>query len=154
MGGRKNYNFDKYCTAHVEQHNQLNALLKFRVQDMSKDMKIHYFIEGIKDESFNSIKTTILADHSKFPNFASVMGLYSNFKCLQMSDVVPQACTVSALTQGHGGGGQGRGRSGRGRGRGGNSCASRLVPQEEVDRLTDIEAKHYPTKVYNNFTPA
>ena len=28
-GDCKNYNFDKYCTAHVEQHNQLTALLEF-----------------------------------------------------------------------------------------------------------------------------
>ena len=117
-------------------------------------MKIHCFEEGIKDESFNSIKTTILADHSKFPNFASVMGLYSNFKCLQMSDVVPQACTVSALTQGHGGGGQGCDGSGRGRGHGGDSRSSGLVPQEEVNKVTNVKAKRYPTKVYNNFTPA
>ena len=66
-GDRKNYNFDKYYTAHVEQHNQLTALLKFGVPDMGEDMKIHYIEEGIKDDSFNSVKTTILVDRSNFP---------------------------------------------------------------------------------------
>ena len=59
-----------------------------------------------------------------------------------------------ALTQGGGGGGQGRGGSSRGRGPGGNLRASGLVPQEEVDKVTNIEARRYPTKVYNTFTPA
>ena len=140
----------------MEQHNWLNTLLEYRVQDMGKDMKTHYFEEGIKDESFNSVKTTILVDCSKFPIFASVMGLYSNFKRLQKNDFVPQGCTISALTQGRGGGGRGRGGSGRGRGCGGNSHAtsSGLVPQEEVNKVTNIEPKCYPTKVYDNFTPA
>ncbi len=30
-GDRKNYNFDKYCTAHVEQHNRLSALQQYGV---------------------------------------------------------------------------------------------------------------------------
>ena len=153
-GDRKNYNFDKYCTAHVEQHNRLTALLKFGVQDIDKATNIHFFEEGIKDDSFNSVKTTILVDRSKFPDFNSVMNLYSNFKRLQKNDTVPQGSTILALTQGRGGGGQGRGGSGRGRGRGGNSCSSGLVPQEKFDKVTDVEAKRYPTKVYNSFTPA
>jgi hypothetical protein len=133
-GDRRNYNFDKYCTAHVEQHNRLTALLELGIQDLDKAMKIHYFEEGIKDYSFNSVKTTILVDCSKFPNFKSVMNLYSNFKRSQKNDIVPQGHTMLALNQGRGGGGQGRGGSGpgRGRGRGGNLCASRLVPQEEI----------------------
>jgi hypothetical protein len=82
-GDHKNYNFDTYCTVHVEQHNQLAALFEFGVQDLDEAMKIHYFEEGIKDDSFNSVQTTILVDRSKFPYFNSVMNLYSNFKRLQ-----------------------------------------------------------------------
>ncbi len=40
-------------------------------------MAIHYFEEGIKDDSFNSVKTTILVDCSRFPDFNSVMNFYS-----------------------------------------------------------------------------
>jgi hypothetical protein len=110
-GDHKNYNFDKYCTAHVGQHNRLDNLLEFGVQDMGEDMKIHYFEEGIKDESFSSVKTTILVDRLKLPTFASVLGLYSNFKRLQKNDIVPQGHTILALTQGCGGGGQDRGKT-------------------------------------------
>ena len=138
----------------MEQHNRLTALLEFGVQDINKAMKIHCFQEGIKDDSFNSVKTTIMVDRSKFLDFNSVMNLYINFKRAQKNDIVPQGHTISALTQGRGGGGQGRGGSGRGRGRGGNSRASGLVPQEEIDKVTDVKAKRYPPEIYNNFTPA
>jgi hypothetical protein len=117
-------------------------------------MKIHYFKEGIRDDSFNSVRTTILVDRSKFQDFNSVMNLYANFKRSQKNYIVPQGCTILALNQGRGGGGQVHGGSGRGRGRGGNLRASGLVPQEEINKLTDVEAKRYPTDVYNSFTPA
>ncbi len=79
-GNRKNYTLDKYCTAHVEQHNRLSALLEFGFQGLDKPMKIHYFQEGIKDNSFDSVKTMILADRSKYQEFNSVMKLYTNFE--------------------------------------------------------------------------
>ncbi len=117
-------------------------------------MKIHYFEEGIKDESFNSVKTTIMVDRKKFTDFNSVMNLYSNFKRAQKNDIVPQGRTILALNQGRGGGGRGRGRSSRGCGRGGNWRASRLVPQEEINKVTNVEAKRYLPEAYNSFTPA
>jgi hypothetical protein len=153
-GDLKNYNFDKYCTAHMEQHNRLSALLEYGVKGLDEKMTIHYFKEGNKDDSFNSVKTMILADHKKFPDFISVMNLYSNFKRSQKNDIAPQGRTISILNQGRGGGGRGCGRSGRGRGRGGNSRSSGIVPQEEVNKVTDIEAKRYPDEIYLTFTPA
>jgi hypothetical protein len=148
-GDRKNYNFDKYCTAHVEQHNGLSALQEYGVQGLDETMKVHYFKEGIKDDSFNSVKTMILADRKKFPDFISVMNLYSNFKRTQKNDITPQGRTISTLNQGRGGGGRGRGRTGRGRGRGGNLRSSGIVPQEEVNKVTGLKAKIYPPAIYN-----
>ncbi len=82
------------------------------------------------------------------------MNLNSNFKRLQKNAIVPQGCTISALTQGRGGGRRGRGGFDHGRGCGGNLRASGLVPQEEVNKVTNVEAKRYPTGIYNSFTPA
>jgi hypothetical protein len=153
-GDRKNYNFDKYCTAHVEQHNRLSALLEYGVQGLDKAMKVHYFEEGIKDDSFNSVKTMILADRKKFPDFISIMNLFSNFKRTQKNNIAPQGRTISALNKGRGGGGRGCDGTGCGRGHGGNSCSSGIVPQEEVNKVTGLEAKIYPLEIYNTFTPA
>ena len=155
-GDLKNYNFDKYCTAHVEQHNRLAALQEYGVQGLDEAMKIHYFEEGIKDDSLTAAKTMILADRTKFPDFTSVMNLYSNLKRTQKTDIAPTGRTISALNQGRGGGGRGRGGTGRGRGRGRGSMprAFGLVPQAEIDKVTGLEAKNYPDEIYNAFTPA
>ncbi len=83
----------------------MSALLEYAVQVLNEKMNIHYFEEGIKDDSFNSVKTMILSDRKKFPDFISVMNLYSNFKRSQKNDIVPQGRTISALNQGRGGGG-------------------------------------------------
>jgi hypothetical protein len=153
-GDHKNYTFDKYCTAHVEQHNRLTALLEFGVRGLDQSMKIHYFQEGIKNDSFNPVKTMILVDCLKFQDFNSVMNLYTNVKRAQKNDIVPQGRTVLTLNQGRGSGSQGHGGSGRGCGRGGNSRSSGIFPQEEVNKVTGIKAKHYTTEIYMTFTPA
>ncbi len=80
---RKNFNFDKYCTAHVEQHNQHAALAEFSMALLEESMKINYFEDRITDSSFNSVKSTIMVDHQKFQEFDAVMQLYFNFKCSQ-----------------------------------------------------------------------
>ena len=90
-GDRKNYTLDKYCTAHVEQCNQLNALLEFGVQGLDKAMKIYYFEEGIKDVSFNSVKTTILVDRKKFTDFNSVMNLLATSSAHRRMTLFPKA---------------------------------------------------------------
>ncbi len=64
---------------------------------MSKDMKIHYFKEGIKDESFNSVKTTILVDPSKFPDFSSVLDLYVTSSACRRMALFPKAAPSQPL---------------------------------------------------------
>ncbi len=62
---RKNFNFDKYCTAHVEQHNHHAALAEYGVAPLENTMKIHYFEDRISDSSFASIKSLIMMDCQK-----------------------------------------------------------------------------------------
>ncbi len=64
-----------------------------------------------------------------------------------------QACNVSAL-QGCGGGRQGHGGCGRGGQVGPDACLKGIVPQEEVDNVTTVEAMWYPHSKYSKFTPA
>ncbi len=65
-GDHKKFNFDKYCTAHVEQHNHHAALSKYSVAPLEETMKIHYFKNRISDSSFASVKSTIMVDHQSF----------------------------------------------------------------------------------------
>jgi hypothetical protein len=153
-GDHKKLIFNKYCTAHVEKHNQHAALDEYGVTPLEETMMIHYFEGGIFNSSFASIKSTIMVECQKFQEFDAVMQLYVNFKRLQKSEVPSyQACNVSAI-QGLRGGRQGcGGRSGGGRGEP-NSCILGLVPQEEVDKVSTVKNRYYPASKYNKLTPA
>jgi hypothetical protein len=95
---RKNFTFDKYCTAHVEQHNLHAALSKWNVTPLEKPMKIHYFKDGISNPSFASVKSTIMVDLQKCQEFNAVMRLYVNYKHTQKAEApTHQACNVFAL---------------------------------------------------------
>jgi hypothetical protein len=79
-GDRKSFDFDKYCTAYVMQHNCYAALANYVVTPLEKTMKIHYFEDVISDSSFASIKSMIMVDRQKFQEFDAVIQLYVNFK--------------------------------------------------------------------------
>jgi hypothetical protein len=152
-GDCKNFNFNKYCTAHVEQHKRHAALSEYNVAFIEETMKIHYFEDGISDSSFASVKSTIMVDRQKFQEFDAVMQLYVNYKRTQKAEALThQAHNVSAL-QGRGGDRQGHGGCGRG-GQGGPDAHSKgVVPQEEVDKVTTVKARFYPFSEYSKFTP-
>jgi hypothetical protein len=153
-GDRKNFTFDKYCTAHVDQHNCHPPLSKWNLKPLQESMKIHYFKDGITDPSFASVKSTIMVDRQKFQESDTVMWLYVNYKCRQKAEApIHQAYNVSAL-QGHGGGRQGHGGRGRG-GRGGSDArAKKVVPQEKVDKVTTVKVWWYCPEDYAKFTSA
>jgi hypothetical protein len=99
-GDRKNFNFVKYCTAHVEQHNHHAALAKYGVPPLEETMKIHYFEDRISDSSFASVKSTIMVDRQKFQEFDAVMQFYAKYKCTQKAEApTRQACNISALNR-------------------------------------------------------
>ncbi len=152
-GDQRNFTFDKYCTAHVDQHNRHAALAEWNAKPLEESMKIHYFKDGITDPPFASVKSMILVDRTKFQEFDAVMRLYVNYKRSQKAEApTHQARNVSAL-QGRGGGRQGRGGRGRG-GRGGpGGHLSGGVPQEEVDKVSTVEARYYSAEDYAKFTP-
>ncbi len=82
------------------------------------------------------------------------MRLYVNYKHSQKAEApTHQARIVSAL-QGHGGSRQGRGGRRRGRRGGPSGRLSGGVPQEEVDKVSTIEAWYYSPEDYAKFTPA
>jgi hypothetical protein len=153
-GDRKNFTFNKYCTTHVEQHNCHAAMSKWNVVPLEETTKIHYFEDGITDPFVASVKITIMVDHQKFQEFDAVMRLYVNYKRTQKLEApTHQAHNVSAL-QCHGGGRQGCGGCGRG-GRGGSTaCLRGVVPQEEVDKVTTVNAWWFSPEDYAKFTPA
>ncbi len=153
-GDRRNFTFDKFCTAHVDQHNRHAALAGWNVPPLEESMKIHYFEDGITDPSFAAVKSMILVDRTRFQDCESMMRVYVNSKCSQKAEApAQQVRNVSAL-QGCGGGRQGRGGRGRGGQGGPGGRLNGGIPQEELDKVTTIEAHYYSPDEYAKFTPA
>ena len=155
QGDRKNWTFDKYCLAHVEQHNRHAFLAEYGNTPLEESMKIHYFEEGIQDPALDAARNAILVNRSQFPDFESVMQLYATSKRSHKSETPPPGWQLSAVT-GRGGRGQGRGGASRGgRGRGDPEARQRgLVSQADIDKVTNIENKHYPEEVHTKFSAA
>jgi hypothetical protein len=65
-GDWRNFTFNKYCTAHVDQHICHAAIAEWNVTFLEESMKIHYFEDGISDPSLAAVKTTILVDRTRF----------------------------------------------------------------------------------------
>jgi hypothetical protein len=156
QGDRKNFNFDKYCLAHVAEHNRYASLVEYGVNPLEESMKILYFEDGIKDPFLDAARNTILVDRTWFQDFESVMNMYVTSKQSQRSDPgVSQGRQLSAVTGGCGGGRGGGGTGCGGRGRGDPDARRKgLVSQAEIDKVTTVENKHYPEEVYAKFTPA
>jgi hypothetical protein len=46
QGDRKNFNFDKYCLAHVAEHNRHTSLVEYDNAPLEESMKIHNLVFG------------------------------------------------------------------------------------------------------------
>ena len=107
QGDRKNFNFDKYCLAHVApEHKRHASLVEYDIAPLKESMKIHKFEEGIKDPTLDAARNAILVNRMQFPDFDSVMHLYVTSKQSQkLSDTGSPGQQLSAIT-GCGGGGR------------------------------------------------
>jgi len=149
---RKNFNFDKYCLAHVAEHNRYASLVEYGVHPLEESMKNLHFEDGIKDPTPEAARNTIMVDCTRFQDFDSVMHMYVTSKQSQKSESgVSPGRQISILTGGRGGG-RGDGGAGRGGRSRGDPDARRkgLVSQADIDKVTTVENKHYPEEVYAN----
>ena len=137
-GDSKNYNFDKYVTNHVQQHNLVTSLIDYGGTGLDNNLKINYFLTGIQCSDFDAAKVSITANPDQFTEFDMVKDHFLNIQCLQQASKPTGTSRVSAVT------GRGRGRTpnpgcgggGRTNGREHKNCSSdarkaRLLMQAE-----------------------
>ncbi len=145
--------FDKYCTAHVEKHNCHAALAKYDVAPLEESMKIQYFEDGITDPSLATVKTTILVDRTRFEDVDSVMRVYVNFKRRRSQKPRPSKFAMSLPSKVV----EVVGRAVEDMeevDKVDQVAALMEVSQEEIDKVTTIEARYYSPDEYAKFTPA
>ncbi len=160
-GDSKNYNFDKYVTNHVQQHNLATSLIDYGATELDEHLKINYFLTGIQSSDFDAAKASISANPERFTDFDTVKDHFLEIRRLQQASKPAATSRVSAVT-GRGGGrtpNPGRGGGGRTNGRerkSGSHDAQKagLPTQAEVNKQTHIEAQRYSKEEYKKFTPA
>ena len=152
-GDRKNFNFDKYVTLHVEQHNLHADLIEYGVQPLDESLKILWFQDGIKCTTLDAVKAAIATNKEKYSKFDSVKDAYVDFKRTMTPTIAPLTRQVASIGAGRGGGGRTR-QTGRGAGQRTGDRKKGLVAQSEIDKQTHITDRDYPPDDYKRLTPA
>ena len=153
-GDRKNFDFYKYVTLHVEQHNQHSDLTEYGVKPLVESLKIHWFQNGIKCMSLDAVKAAITTNKERYSQFNSVKDAYVDFKCTMTPTLDPRTRQVATAGTGQGGGGRSR-QTGRGAGqRTSDSRKKGLVAQSEIDKQMHIADRDYSPDEYKRLTPA
>jgi hypothetical protein len=153
-GDQKNFNFDKYVTLHVEQHNQHSDLTEYGVKPLDESLKIHWFQDGIKCTTLDAVKAAITTNKEKYSKFDSVKDAYVDFNRTMTPTLDPRTRQIATVGAGRDGGGRSR-QTGRGGGqRTGDSRKKGLVPQSEIDKQTHITIRDYSPDEYKRLTPA
>jgi len=153
-GDQKNFNFDKYVTLHVEQHNQHSDLTEYGVKPLDESLKIHWFKDGIKCMSLDAVKAVITTNKERYSQFDSIKDAYVDFKHTMTPTLDPRTRQVATVGTGRCGGGHSR-QTGCGAGQQtGDSRKKGLVPQSEIDKQMHITNRDYSTDEHNQLTPA
>jgi hypothetical protein len=163
-GEQKNWGWDKYVDAHIEQHIIAKNLMPYGYSGIDERSKIRHLLGGISDPGLHPVTCNILAMKEEDKTFTKCATMYTDFIRACGNSANPRqdrnGRQISSVLTGRGGsrgrGGGGRG-DGRGRGGGGRgSGRSAGVPdQADVDKVNWLQAnKYYTAKEYANFNPA
>ena len=101
---RKGWNFEKYVTAHKEQHTILQGLEEHGYKGIDERSKVRYLQDGIKTDRLDAVKSTILSSAEYRGDFAKCVTLYKDF--LQQSDE-PAELKIAEVGIEDGGGAEG-----------------------------------------------
>ena len=100
-GDQKNFTFDKFVTAHIEQHNLADSLIDLGQDPLSEAQKIHFFLEGILDPTLSASKNTVISDPEKYSTFEAVKMQFVNYIQLTAATrETPKTRTVAAVGRG------------------------------------------------------
>jgi hypothetical protein len=159
-GDRKGSNFDKYVAAHVEAHNNVEALHQCGYTGLPGFEKVDLFLSGIRVPEFDTCRNQLLTD----PTIMSDFGCINFIAFVHQKAAIAPPCATTRQVSAVSGAGRGRGRMGRGQDRG---CGARrgcrpsdpdarrlgLADQRDVDSCV-IENRDYSKAKYDQLTRA
>ena len=88
-GESKRWNFEKYVTAHKQQHQVLEGLMSQGYIGIDERAKVRHLMAGIKDPNLRIIKSQILSSAEHRNNFDMAVTLYKDFIIQDASDKTP-----------------------------------------------------------------
>ena len=158
-GEQRNWGWDKYVDAHIEQHIIAKNLMPYGYSGIDERSKIRHLLGGISNPGLHPVTVNILAMREEDKTFTKCATMYTDFIRTCANSVGPRqdrGRQISSVHTGRGGGrGRGGGGRGDGRGRGRGGARKDGVPdQADVDKVTWLEPKYYPTKEYLKFNAA
>jgi hypothetical protein len=163
-GEQKNWGWDKYVDAHIEQHIIAKNLMPYGYSGIDERSKIRHLLGGISDPGLHPVTCNILAMKEEDKTFTKCATMYTDFIRACGNSANPRqdrnGRQISSVLTGRGGG-RGRGGGGRGDGRGrggggrGGGRSAGVPDQADVDKVNWLQAnKYYTAKEYANFNPA
>ena len=163
-GEQKNWGWDKYVDAHIEQHIIAKNLMPYGYSGIDERSKIRHLLGGISDPGLHPVTCNILAMKEEDKTFTKCATMYTDFIRACGNSANPRqdrnGRQISSVATGRGGG-RGRGGGGRGDGRGrggggrGGGRSAGVPDQADVDKVNWLQAnKYYTAKEYANFNPA
>jgi hypothetical protein len=163
-GEQKNWGWDKYVDAHIEQHIIAKNLMPYGYSGIGERSKIRHLLGGISNPGLHPVTCNILAMKEEDKTFTKCATMYTDFIRTCGNSVNPRqdrnGHQISSVLNGRGGG-RGRGGGGRGDGRGrgegrrGGGRSAGVPDQADVDKVNWLQANKYHTaKEYVNFNPA
>jgi len=78
-GETRRWNFESYVTAHKQQHQILEELVRLGYRGIDERAKVRHLMAGIKDSSLNVIKSQILANAEVRQDFDKAVNLYKDY---------------------------------------------------------------------------
>ncbi len=96
-GEKRNWNFEKYVTAHVEQFNVLENLKQYGHTGIDPRSRVRHLLDGIKTRDLDSVKTLIMADHELKSNFDRCVTLYKDYITGMKTSNEPRQLNVSEM---------------------------------------------------------
>ena len=112
-GDKKNWNFENYQAAHLDQHNIYVGLEGHGYSGIYERAKVLYLIDGINNDKLEVVKTQVIESPALIQYLTSVHSLFSEY-IKQYEGMNHPVRNISEVFVGSGH----RGMGGRGRGRG------------------------------------
>eukprot|EP00934_Nitzschia_sp_Nitz4_P001810 Nitzschia sp. Nitz4//scaffold191_size41780//52//5493//NITZ4_007461-RA/size41780-processed-gene-0.69-mRNA-1//1//CDS//3329540163//1810//frame0 len=78
-GEKKRWNWEKYVSSHLEQHQILEGLEPFGYKGLDEQSKVRHLQGGIKTRELDTVRTQILASPNLRRNFDAAATLYADF---------------------------------------------------------------------------